>query len=80
MTDIDTIRRRMLLGGMILSIGVAVLAALAFIFTLFVWMKSVDGRIHALNNRVQTLEAMHGYAIDGATDGATHDKHLKDSQ
>lgn len=68
MTDLDTdaIRRRMKL-----SIGIAVLAALAYTFTLFVWMKSVDDRIHALNKRVETLEAMHGYAIDGAT----HDKH-----
>jgi hypothetical protein len=68
MTDLDTdaIDRRMKL-----SIGIAVLVPLAYTFALFLWMKSVENRIHALNKRVETLEAMHGYAIDGAT----HDKH-----
>jgi len=64
--DIDTIQRKLKL-----CVGVAVICALTFAVTLLLWMKSVDDRLRILNTRVETLEAMHGYAIDGAT----HDKH-----
>lgn len=64
--DIDTIQRKLKL-----SVGVAVICALAFALSLFLWVDSVDDGLRILNKRVETLEAMHGYAIDGAT----HDKH-----